>query len=192
MRPDHLLGPAMRMSVNSGRPIMGLLASAGLGFLSSTIGCPVAGLTGSRSQTMTPQIASPHLLTRTRASPACVSQTPSGLAPACAFAADESAINSGNINQDRTIARISLSDGLHSKKAGVAKTSCDHLPQRASFTDAAVESPNATMAAPTSANSVQAGALEDASHQPPMPTMASRSVEASTGPPTFAAPCEEK
>src|SRR3954447_11733382 len=107
MCPDHLLGPAMRMSVNSGGPIIGRLASAGLGFLSSTIGCPVAGLTGSRSQTMTPQIASPHLLTRTRASPAWVNQTPSGLAP-CAFAADESAINASNINQDRTITRISL------------------------------------------------------------------------------------
>src|SRR5947209_13128466 len=87
MRPDHLLGPAMRMSVNSGRPIMGLLASAGLGFLSSTIGCPVAGLTGSRNHTTTPQIASPHLLTRTLASPAWVSQTPVGLPADCAMAA---------------------------------------------------------------------------------------------------------
>src|SRR3954469_13289952 len=116
MCPDHLFGPATRMSVNSGNPIIGRLASAGLGFLSSTIGCPVVGLTGSLSHTITPQIASPHLLTRTRASPACVSQTPSGLAPVCAFAADESAINSGNINQDLTITRISLGDGLHSKK----------------------------------------------------------------------------
>src|SRR3954451_3766961 len=108
MCPDHLFGLATRISVNSGSPIIGRLASAGLGFLSSTIGCPVAGLTGSLSQTMTPQIASPHLVTRTRASPACVSQTPSGLAPVWALAAEESAINSGNTNQDRTIARISL------------------------------------------------------------------------------------
>src|SRR3954451_18182969 len=79
MRPDHLLGPEIRMSWNSGRPIIGRFASAGLGFLSSTIGVPVAGLIGSRNHTTTPQIASPHLLTRTLASPAWVSQTPSGL-----------------------------------------------------------------------------------------------------------------
>src|SRR3954469_24660454 len=86
MRPDHLLGPEIRMSWNSGRPIIGRFASAGLGFLSSTIGCPVAGLTGSRSHTTTPQSASPHLLTRTLASPAWVSQTPIGLPADCAIA----------------------------------------------------------------------------------------------------------
>ena len=44
--------------MNSGSPIIGRLASAGLGFLSSTWGFPVAGSIGSFSQTMTPQIAS--------------------------------------------------------------------------------------------------------------------------------------
>jgi len=58
--------------------------------------------------------------------------------------------------------------------------------------EAAVLSPNTTMAPPTSANSVQAGASDDASHQPPIATINSLKVEASTGPPTFAAPCEEK
>src|SRR3954453_12864793 len=87
MCPDHLLGPAIRILLNSGSPIIGRFASAGLGFLSSTIGCPVAGLTGSRNHTTTPQIASPHLLTRTLASPAWVSQTPVGLPADCAMAA---------------------------------------------------------------------------------------------------------
>src|SRR3954453_17475059 len=86
MRPDHLLGPEIRISWNSGRPIIGRFASAGLGFLSSTIGCPVAGLTASRNHTTTPQIASPHLLTRTLASPAWVSQMPIGLPAVCATA----------------------------------------------------------------------------------------------------------
>src|SRR5882757_6646344 len=86
MRPDHLFGPDIRMLWNSGSPIIGRFASAGLGFLSSTIGWPVAGLTGSRNHTTTPQIASPHLLTRTLASPAWVSQMPIGLPAVCAMA----------------------------------------------------------------------------------------------------------
>src|SRR4051812_893194 len=48
------------------------------------------------------------------------------------------------------------------------------------------------MATPTNANNVQAGASDDASHQPPTATIASLRVDASTGPPTFAAPCEAK
>src|SRR5882762_6972372 len=86
MRPDHLFGPDIRMSWNNGSPIIGRFAKAGLGFLSSTIGCPVAGLTGSRNHTTTPQIASPHLLTRTLASPAWVNQMPIGLPAVCAMA----------------------------------------------------------------------------------------------------------
>src|ERR1700750_1873192 len=86
MCPVHLLGPAIRILENSGSPIIGRFAKAGLGFLSSTIGCPVAGLTGSRNHTTTPQIASPHLLTRTLASPAWVSQVPIGLPADCAMA----------------------------------------------------------------------------------------------------------
>src|SRR3981081_3565809 len=86
MRPDHLLGPAIRISLNSGSPMIGRFAKAGLGFLSSTIGSPVAGLMGSLNHTTTPQIAPPHLLTRTLASPPCVSQIPLGSGPACAFA----------------------------------------------------------------------------------------------------------
>src|ERR1700726_2304771 len=74
------------MSLNSGSPIIGRLASEGLGFLSSTWGLPVAGLIGSLSQTTTPQIPPLHRLTRTLASPACVSQTPLTSPPACASA----------------------------------------------------------------------------------------------------------
>ena len=75
------------MPVNSGSPIIGRLASAGFGFLSSTAGFPVAGSIGSFSQTITPQIPPPHLLTLTLASPAWVSQTPVGSPSACAKAA---------------------------------------------------------------------------------------------------------
>src|SRR6202035_3702486 len=74
------------MPMNSGSPIIGRLASAGLGFLSSTWGLPVAGLMGSRSHTITPQIPPPHLLTRTLASPAWVNQIPLASPPTCAFA----------------------------------------------------------------------------------------------------------
>src|ERR1700722_8104203 len=76
------------MPLNSDNPIIGRLASDGLGFLSSTCGFPVAGLIGSLSQTTTPQMPPPHLLTRTLASPACVSQIPLTSPPACAFAGD--------------------------------------------------------------------------------------------------------
>src|SRR5882757_11407149 len=72
------------MPLNSGSPIIGRLASAGLGFLSSTWGFPVAGLMGSFSQITTPQMPPLHLLTRTLASPACVSQIPLTSPPACA------------------------------------------------------------------------------------------------------------
>ena len=74
------------MPVNSGSPIIGRLASAGFGFLSSTAGFPVAGSIGSFSQTITPQIPPPHLLTLTLASPAWVSQIPVGSPSACAKA----------------------------------------------------------------------------------------------------------
>src|SRR4030081_2442620 len=119
MRPDHLLGPDIRMSVKSGSPIIGRFASAGLGFLSSTIGCPVAGLTGSRNHTTTPQIASPHLLTRTLASPAWVSQTPIGLPADCAMAAgaQSSAAKIDIAKSNLAIMEKSpRQGGLHSKK----------------------------------------------------------------------------
>src|SRR5437868_549715 len=66
------------MPVNSASPIIGRLASTGFEFLSSTSGFPVVGLIGSLSQTITPQIPPPHLLTFTLASPAWVSQIPVG------------------------------------------------------------------------------------------------------------------
>src|SRR4051812_22568545 len=91
-----------------------------------------------------------------------------------------------------TMEKSPRQDGLHNKKMDSHATAANHVPQRVSRTDAAVESPNTTIAAPTSANSVQAGAPEDASHQPPSATISSLPVEASTGPPTFAAPCDEK
>ena len=72
------------MPLNSGRPIIGRFFRAGLGFLSSTCGLPVAGSTGSFNPTITPQMPPPHLLTFTRASPAWVSQTPVGSPAPCA------------------------------------------------------------------------------------------------------------
>src|ERR1700753_3635381 len=64
------------MPLNSASPIIGRPLSAGLGFLSSVAGLPVAGSLGLLSQTMTPQMPPPHLLTRTLASPFWVSQIP--------------------------------------------------------------------------------------------------------------------
>ena len=84
------------------RPIIGRCRNAGLGFLSSTCGLPVAGLVGSRSQTTTPQIPAPHLLTRTLASPACVSQMPDGSPAVCARAGDAL----GNTNKSATKWRL--------------------------------------------------------------------------------------
>ncbi len=69
-------GLAGCMPLNSGNPSIGRLASAGLGFLLSVAGWPVAVSWGSRSQTMTPQMPPPQLLIFTRASPAWVSQVP--------------------------------------------------------------------------------------------------------------------
>src|ERR1700742_5088779 len=80
------------MPLNSGRPIMGRFASDGLGFLSSTAGFAVAGSIGVLSQTTTPQMPAPHLLTRTLASPACVSQIPLTSPPDCARAGEMPAI----------------------------------------------------------------------------------------------------
>ena len=68
----------------------------------------------------------------------------------------------------------------------------DHVLQRVSRIAVAVASPNTVIAPPTSANNVQAGASDEASHQPPIATVSSRMVEDKTGPPTFAAPCEAK
>src|ERR1700709_878494 len=84
------------MPLNSGRPIIGRFLGAGWGFLSSTWGLPVAGSIGSFSPTMTPQIPLPHLLTRTRASPAWVVQVPVG-SPALWARADGAASNAAKI-----------------------------------------------------------------------------------------------
>src|ERR1700712_3463431 len=73
------------MPLNNGSPTIGRFFKAGFGFLSSPCGLPVDGSIGSRSETTTPQIPPPHLLTRTLASPAWVSQMPLGSRP-CAFA----------------------------------------------------------------------------------------------------------
>src|ERR1700750_1602100 len=155
MCPVHLLGPAIRILENSGSPIIGRFASAGLGFLSSTIGCPVAGLTGSRNHTTTPQIASPHLLTRTLASPACVSQTPIGLPAVCAMAtgAPSNATKAEIVKPSLAIMENLLGEVVCiTKKRIRAMSRGNHLPQCVKRTDAAVESPNTTIAAPTSAN----------------------------------------
>src|ERR1700710_1647820 len=84
------------MPLNSGRPIIGRFLSAGLGFLSSTWGLPVAESIGSRRPTITPQIPLPHLLTRTLASPAWVVQGPVG-SPALWAWAEGAASNAAKI-----------------------------------------------------------------------------------------------
>src|SRR4051812_34202263 len=75
------------MPLNRDRPIIGRFFKPGLGFLSSTWGLPVAGSIGSLRPTITPQRPPPHLLTFTRASPACVNHTPVGSPTRCARAA---------------------------------------------------------------------------------------------------------
>src|SRR5258708_26571894 len=96
MWPEDFPGPVGCMPLNSGGLIMGRFLSAGLGFLSSTWGLPVAGSIGSRRPTITPQMPLPHLLTRTRASPAWVVQVPVG-SPAPWARADGAASHSANI-----------------------------------------------------------------------------------------------
>jgi hypothetical protein len=90
------------MPLNNGRPIIGRFRRPGFGFLSSTWGLPVAGSIGSFSPTITPQIPPPHLLTRTRASPAWVSQTPVGSPVPCARA-DGAAKNAVAIAMTRAV-----------------------------------------------------------------------------------------
>src|SRR5258708_25358648 len=99
--PDHFPGPVGCMPLNSGRPIIGRFLSAGLGFLSSTWDLPVAGSIGSRRPTITPQTPLPHLLTRTRASPAWVIQVPVASPAPCARA-DGAASNAAKIAMVKT------------------------------------------------------------------------------------------
>src|SRR5882672_3827294 len=107
------------MPLNSGSPIIGRLFKDGLGFLSSTCGLPVAESIGSRSQTTTPQIPAPHLLTRTLASPACVSQMPVTSPPAwaCAPGTASSAVNSAMMKPNRQAMEFSAKAGVHSNKS---------------------------------------------------------------------------
>jgi len=63
MRPAQRETPEGRISLNSGRPIIGLRRKAGFGFLSSTAGLPVLGSVGWRNQTTTPQMPEPQRLT---------------------------------------------------------------------------------------------------------------------------------
>jgi hypothetical protein len=82
--------------------------------LSSTWGLPVAGLIGSLSQTMTPQMPPLHLLILTRASPACVSQMPVGSDALCARA-DGAASSAAMI----AIRKPNLQAMSHSPKTGL-------------------------------------------------------------------------
>src|SRR5665647_1229562 len=171
---------------------------------------------GSFSQTTTPQIPPPHLLTRTLASPAWVSQIPFTSPPACAAVAGAASNAARIANMKPSLQAIESPQkaGLHTSKSGLCNAvfsghaqrlrPCqvldltgglaltDHLPQRVRRTEAAVPRPSTIMAAPTRANSVQAGASIEASHQPPIATIKSRAVYAITGPPTRAAPCDAK
>src|SRR6185369_12355361 len=114
------------MPLNSCRPIMGRFFSAGLGFLSSTCGLPVAGSIGSLRPTITPQRPPPHLLTFTRASPACVSQTPVGSPAPCARA--DGAGNAAAIARMKAVAMMEdvLQAMTHSfEKAGLHSNKSD-------------------------------------------------------------------
>jgi hypothetical protein len=101
--------------MNSGSPIMGRLARAGLGFLSSTAGFPVERSIGSLSQTTTPQIPPLHLLTRTLASPACVSQIPFASLSSCACTAGaaRNPIKIAIIKPNLQVISLSRKAGLH-------------------------------------------------------------------------------
>src|SRR5579863_1841243 len=124
------------MPENSESPMMGRFASEGLGFLSSTCGFPVRGSIGSFSQTTTPQIPEPHFETRTFASPAWVSQMPSGL-PAAAFCALVGGAASNAANA--TITSPNLQDiHLSDDRADcIATNGIQATPSRASVTRAA-------------------------------------------------------
>jgi hypothetical protein len=81
---------------------------------------PVAGSIGSRKPTMTPQIPLPHLLTRTRASPAWVSQVPLGSPAPCARA-DGAPSNAAKIAMVKTYLQAMnhspKNAGLHNNKS---------------------------------------------------------------------------
>src|ERR1700704_3144062 len=124
---------------------------------------------GSFSQTTTPQIPPLPLLTRTFASPACVSQIPVGLPPVCAFAgaAPSNAVKIAMMKPNLQAIESPKKAGLHNSKSNLCNAMpaalADHLPQRVRRREAAVLRPNTIMAAPTNANSVQAGASIDTS-----------------------------
>src|SRR3954453_3915500 len=109
------------MPLNSDRPIIGRFFKPGLGFLSSTWGLPVAGSIGSLSPTITPQRPPPHLLTFTRASPACVSHTPVGSPLPCARAA-------GTVSEAAAIAMMKAvamgKDDLQAMNDSLEKQAC--------------------------------------------------------------------
>src|SRR6476646_11461755 len=109
------------MPLNNDRPLTGRFRKAGFGFLSSTWGLPVAGSIGSRSPTMVPQIPPPHLLTRTRASPAWVSQTPVGSPAPCARA-DGAASNAAAIAMMKAVAM--MEDVLQAMNHSFEKQAC--------------------------------------------------------------------
>ena len=139
------------MPLNSGRPIIDRFFSAGLGFLSSTWGLPVAGSIGSLRPTIMPQRPPPHLLTLTRASPDCVSHTPVGSPAPCARA-DGAASNAAAIAMMKVVLQAMTHSfekaGLHSNKSDscnfTLSSTCnlaDYLPQRVRRIDSAVPRP---------------------------------------------------
>src|SRR6478672_642107 len=120
------------MPLNNDRPITGRFRKAGFGFLSSTWGLPVAGSIGSRSPTIVPQIPPPHLLTRTRASPAWVSQIPVGSPAPCARA-DGAASNAAATAMMKALLQAMnhspKKSGLHSNKSDLCNAGL-HDPEK--------------------------------------------------------------
>src|SRR3981081_3148958 len=91
---------------------------------------------GSFSQTTTPQIPPLHLLTRTFASPACVSQIPVRLPRAGVFAgaAPSNAVKIAMMKPNLQAIESPKKAGLHNSKSNLCNAMpaalADHLPQR--------------------------------------------------------------
>src|SRR3954471_5114282 len=82
--------------------------------------------------------------------------------------------------------------GIYDSAGRICGATAAFGPHRVSTTLSADSVPSTTIEAAASAKKFAAVASFASSHQPPIATKISRAVCASTGPSTFAAPCEEK
>ena len=141
------------MPLNSGRPIIGRLRRPDWDSCRRPAACRWRDRSALAARRSTPQIPPPHLLTRTRASPAWVSQTPVGSPAPCARA-DGAASNAAAIAMMRAVLQAMNHSfekaGLHSNKSDLCNVGLqhdfliigrDHLPQRVRRIDSAVPRP---------------------------------------------------